>query len=405
MSSLTIVIPALNEEQSIAGTIERTLAAKDSILKSKRLREVHIVVVSDGSTDRTTEIASKYLDHITLVSYDVNKGYGAAIKLGWTQQDSNYLGFLDADGTCDPMFFIDLLELMRISEADIVIGSRLHASSEMPLIRRMGNTFYARLLNLWTGSNIKDSASGMRILKRSVLPKIFPLPDGLHFTPAMSAKALFNNQVTIAEIPMPYSEREGESKLHVITDGISFLQVILKNAVQYYPRRLFNLFGSIFILVAFLFCLEPTWLFLSGHLIPHDAFIYRYIGIYSFIIVGIFLIGIGFIAQNFIDLMYYRKYVSMSKLPFFDFIFLKHGIITSIPVFFISVYFLLPPLIEYLTIGATPSYSWFQMLLGFTAFNIAVYLFGFGIIGIVLYLILDTINYNMWADLKSLDNE
>src|SRR5262249_55196687 len=77
---LLIAIPALNEEESIAGTIQRSLAAREAILENSPVTEVDITVVSDGSTDRTVELATHYLDRIHLIVFQKNRGYGAAIK-------------------------------------------------------------------------------------------------------------------------------------------------------------------------------------------------------------------------------------------------------------------------------------------------------------------------------------
>ena len=85
---LLIAIPALNEEQSIESIIQRTLAARDVIIGSSPVSEVAITVVSDGSTDRTAELAAKYLGQINLIVFPENRGYGAAIKEAWRRSDA-----------------------------------------------------------------------------------------------------------------------------------------------------------------------------------------------------------------------------------------------------------------------------------------------------------------------------
>ena len=105
---LLIAIPALNEEASIEGVIERTLAARGRIIAGSPVTDVEVTVVSDGSTDRTVELASSYLGCINLIVFESNRGYGAAIKEAWHRSDAEWLGFLDADGTCDPEFFAEL---------------------------------------------------------------------------------------------------------------------------------------------------------------------------------------------------------------------------------------------------------------------------------------------------------
>src|SRR5262247_1663883 len=96
---LLIVIPAYNEESSIKSIIERSLTARDNIIANSPVTEVEITVVSDGSTDRTVELASSYANWINLIVFEKNRGYGAAIKEAWNQSDADLLSFLDADGT------------------------------------------------------------------------------------------------------------------------------------------------------------------------------------------------------------------------------------------------------------------------------------------------------------------
>ena len=191
---LGIVIPALDEEESIGSTIERTLVATPGIVDSSPVTSVEITVVSDGSTDRTVEIARGFGERIQLIVFDENRGYGAAIKAGWeAMPDADVVAFLDADGTCNPAFFGPLTAELVARNADIALGCRLTEGSRMPWIRRFGNRLFALLLARLASSEVRDTASGMRVIRRSALPNLMPLPDGLHFTPAMSARALLGD--------------------------------------------------------------------------------------------------------------------------------------------------------------------------------------------------------------------
>lgn len=234
---LTIVIPALNEEQSIASIVERCLAEKPRLVESCGLGDVRIVVVSDGSTDRTPEIAKRYEPQIQVVVFEKNRGYGAAIKEGWRVAGGDLLGFLDADGTCEPAYFGPMCT-EAIRGTDVVLGNRLHADSKMPLVRRVGNRMFATLLGYLSQETVGDTASGMRVVRREALRLLYPLPDGLHFTPAMSAVCLVHEDLSISEIRMTYREREGRSKLRIWRDGLRFLGSILSAAMVFRPRRL-----------------------------------------------------------------------------------------------------------------------------------------------------------------------
>jgi hypothetical protein len=119
----------------------------------------------------------------------------------------------------------------------------------MPLTRRLGNWFFARLLSAVGAQHVTDSASGMRVFKRSILEKLYPLPDGLNLTPVMSTRAVHEN-ISMAETPIPYSERVGRSKLSVFRDGSMFLRSILWTALSYNPVRILGWIGVAGVLLA-----------------------------------------------------------------------------------------------------------------------------------------------------------
>jgi glycosyltransferase involved in cell wall biosynthesis len=237
---LLIAIPALNEEASIENIIQRCLDARDEIIGNSYITEVQITVVSDGSTDRTNELANRHTDKIQLIVFETNRGYGAAIQHAWQDSDADLLAFLDADGTCEPRFFANLARALQDEHADVVLGCRLNAETKMPLLRQTGNLLFAGLLTLLSGRRIRDTASGMRIVRREAYNRLRPLPNGLHFTPAMSARALLDREARakLVEIDMPYHERVGDSKLKAGRDGLRFLGVITKTALMYRPVRL-----------------------------------------------------------------------------------------------------------------------------------------------------------------------
>jgi len=272
--SLTIVIPALNEEQAIGGTITRCLAAREQIKEAAGLDDVEIIVVSDGSTDRTAEIALNF-EEVEVVVFETNRGYGAAIKEGWRRGRGSLVGFLDADGTCDPMYFAEMCRVAVDERADVVLGSRLGPESKMPKIRRLGNRIYAFLLGLLCGRRVTDTASGMRVVRRDALKWLYPLPDGLHFTPSMSARALLND-LRLIEVPMRYEERVGRSKLSVVRDGVRFLQTIFSGVLCYRPEQLLLILFGICMAAVVLIASYPVEFYLQNRSLE-DWMIYRFV--------------------------------------------------------------------------------------------------------------------------------
>lgn len=298
---LLIAIPALNEEASIESIIERTLAARQEIIARSPVTEVVVTVVSDGSTDKTVELARKYDQEICLIVFKENRGYGAAIKEAWRRSDADLLSFLDADGTCDPNFFADLCIALDRKNADIVLGCRLHAESKMPLVRRLGNFLFATLLTVFSSRRVRDTASGMRVVRRSSLPRLMPLPNGLHFTPAMSARAMLSDDIRIVEIDMPYHEREGESKLHVAEDGLRFLRVILNTAFLYRPSRPFGLLGIGCLATAAALMVSPL-LFYVRHDKVLEWMIYRFIVSHLLGISGCLFVCAGYLCTRLVKI-------------------------------------------------------------------------------------------------------
>jgi hypothetical protein len=240
METLSVVIPAYNEEDGIASIVERVLAIGPALRASGA--DLELIVVDDGSRDRTAEITAGYPE-VCLVQHHTNHGYGAALKTGFAQARGDWLGFLDADGTYPPEHFPALLEAAHGQGAELVIGSRMASTdSEMPFSRRVGNLFFAALVSLIGNRRISDSASGMRIIRREALPRLYPLPDGLNFTPVMSTRAI-HERLSMVEVPIPYAERVGRSKLTVVGDGTRFLRSIVWTALGYNPVRVLGGIG------------------------------------------------------------------------------------------------------------------------------------------------------------------
>lgn len=273
-AKLTIVIPALDEEQAIADTLRRCLQARERIRRTGGVDSVELIVVSDGSTDRTAEIAREFAD-VRVFEFPARRGYGAALKFGFQNGMGDLLGFLDADGTCDPEYFAELSRPVVSGEADIAIGSRLSRGNRMPWIRGVGNRAYALLLSLLSNRAVTDTASGMRVMRRSALHGIGPLPDGLHYTPAMSARAVLRG-LRVVEIPISYEERIGESKLRVSREGWSFLQAILDGVLLFRPARLLLIFAAILLATAAAISLSPIEFYVAhGRL--EEWMIYRFV--------------------------------------------------------------------------------------------------------------------------------
>ena len=241
MTTFSVVIPAFNEEDGIKEVITRVLSIRPR-LAGVGIDDLEVIVVDDGSVDGTARAAAE-VPEVRLIRHAQNGGYGAALKTGFAAARGEWIGFLDADGTYPPERFPELCQAALAQDADIVIGSRMAGlASEMPAVRRLGNFLFANLVSLVSAQRITDSASGMRVFKHSILERIYPLPDGLNLTPVMSTRAL-HERLKMIEVPIPYRERVGRSKLSVVRDGTRFAQSIVWTALTYNPVRLLGLTG------------------------------------------------------------------------------------------------------------------------------------------------------------------
>jgi hypothetical protein len=249
--TISIIIPALNEESGICDIVERVLAT-GAALRSEGVGGLEVIVVDDGSHDQTAALVERYLtpgvkrqdgSAVRLIRHGQNRGYGAALKTGLAEASGDLIAFLDADGTYPPEYFPRLCR-QALAGADVVIGSRMAgAASEMPVTRRVGNMLFASLITLLGDQRVHDSASGMRVIRRAILPVLYPLPNGLNFTPIMSLRAIHEG-LNLVEVPIPYRERVGRSKLSVVRDGLRYSQSIIWTALGYNPVRVLGTLGA-----------------------------------------------------------------------------------------------------------------------------------------------------------------
>lgn len=316
----SIVVPAYNEEESVVEVLRGCLKAGEALRARAGVSDLEILLVSDGSTDRTAERA-RSVSGVTVIELGKNKGYGAAVKAGFSAARGEWLGFLDADETCDPGFFVELLSTAQKENLDVVLGSRMHAGSKMPAVRVLGNWVFRTIINVIAESSITDTASGMRVLKRSALARIYPLPDGLHFTPAMSVRAVLDAHVSIGECPMPYRDRAGQSKLSVFSDGFRFLRVICETALTFRPLKFFG-WGAGFIALGagalLIFRLggptaAPIPFYLENERIA-DWMLFRLMLSSVLLTVSVFLAALGVVAQTLIEIINHEAREANSRL-------------------------------------------------------------------------------------------
>lgn len=220
---ISIVIPALNEEGIVGKTVKSVPLAK---LKEKGL-ETEIVVVDNASTDNTAQEAS---DAGARVVREEKRGYGNAYLRGFNEAKGDIIVMGDADGTYPFDSTYEFLQPILKGEADMVMGSRLKGDIQkgaMPVLHRyVGNPFLTWLLNALFKAGISDAHCGMRAVRKEALDKLNLHSPGMEFASEMVIEAAREN-LKIAEVPITYYPREGDSKLSSFADGWRHLRFMM----------------------------------------------------------------------------------------------------------------------------------------------------------------------------------
>ena len=171
---VSILMPAYNEEAHIASSLAETVRTFNDFGCS-----YEIIVIDDGSTDNTykesLDFDSRY-SNIVVKRNRVNYGKGRASKYAFRFATGKYIVFLDADMDLHPGQIQTFFDIMRLDEADIVIGSKRHPNSKLyyPIGRRIISSIYFLLINLMFGLPIKDTQTGLKLFKYRALKEIFP---------------------------------------------------------------------------------------------------------------------------------------------------------------------------------------------------------------------------------------
>ncbi len=238
MPALSIVLPAHNE----AETLPSLLAELRGLYP-----EAEIVVVDDGSTDGTGELArAGGADQVLRHPYPM--GNGAAIKDGARKVRGEVVVFMDADGQHRPGEIAKLLAALEAGYA-MAVGART-AGGHANLARRLANGFYNRLASWVTGYRIADLTSGFRAARRELFRKIlFLLPNGFSY-PTTSTMAFLRAGFPVRFVPVEVKPRGGAaSHIRPLRDGSRFLLIILKVAMLYSPLKVFTPASLAFFLV------------------------------------------------------------------------------------------------------------------------------------------------------------
>jgi glycosyltransferase involved in cell wall biosynthesis len=256
---LSIIIPVFNEAASLAPLIES--------IHVLRLARAEIIVVDDGSTDQSADIALNA--GAIVIRHPYNIGNGAAVKTGIRAAKGRLLLLMDGDGQHKPEDIPKLLADAR--NYHMVVGARAKGS-KLRFHRYAANQLYNLLASYVTQFKVQDLTSGFRVLtRREALRFIDLLPNTFSY-PTTLTLAFLRSGFTIRYVPIRTLYRSGQSKISLVTDGIRFLLIITKIATLFSPFRIFLPVSGFF--------------FLTGA----GYYLYTYVTEHRFTNMGVFLL-------------------------------------------------------------------------------------------------------------------
>ncbi len=219
--TITAIIPCLNEEQGV----EAVLRAMPDYIDE-------VVVVDNGSTDRTADVAASY--GAKVVGEDV-RGYGRAYKRGFANATGDIIVTLDGDHSYPVDAISYLVGAMQHLGVDFLNASRFPTRDPeaMSFKHRVGNLILSFSMSLLFFRWVRDSQSGMWVFRRSILDKIRLDSDGMAFSEEIKIEAIKHREIQFAEIPVMYSSRLGEVKLDPWRDGFQNFFFLLKKRLQF----------------------------------------------------------------------------------------------------------------------------------------------------------------------------
>ncbi len=235
---LSVILPAKNE----ATGLERVLPAL-----RRQWPQAELLVVDDGSTDATAEVARGHGARVLTSPYPM--GNGAAIKRGTRAAGGEVLVFMDADGQHDPAHIPALLDALAAGH-DMAVGAR-DRNGQANLHRGLANRFYNRLASWMTGHDVRDLTSGFRAVRAERFREFLHLlPNGFSY-PTTCTMAFFRSAYPVAYVPVEVGPRVGTaSHIRPLKDGMRFLLIIFKIASLYSPLKLFAPTAAAFFLAA-----------------------------------------------------------------------------------------------------------------------------------------------------------
>jgi glycosyltransferase involved in cell wall biosynthesis len=236
--NISIIVPVYNEVEAIADVIGglRTCFPK-----------ANIIVIDDGSTDGSLNKLDPSICKI--VRHNQNRGYGASLKSGVRESESDIIAFFDGDGQFDPNDLDAMVDVFMKNGCHAVIGKRM-ASSHVNLSRSVGKFFLKRLAKYLTRKHIPDLNCGMRVMRRELFLRYQHIfPNGFSLSTTSTFVFLIRGYDVLFH-PVTAGKRKGKSSVKFFKDGFNTLLLIIRLIAMFDPLRVFTPISFFLIAVA-----------------------------------------------------------------------------------------------------------------------------------------------------------
>jgi polyisoprenyl-phosphate glycosyltransferase len=233
MTDLSLIVPALDEADAIQPTLERSLAVLRTLGAASE-----VIVVDDGSCDRTGEIAA--IAGARVIRHAHNVGYGRSVKTGIAAAANDLVAIMDGDGTYPVEALPELVAEMN-SGYDMVVAARTGAEYRGPGVKGPLRRILTFLVEFTTGRHVPDVNSGLRVFRRSMVMTYFGhLCDTFSFTTSLTLAYMMTGRF-VKYVPIDYGVRTGRTKVRLLRDSLRTMQYIVQAIAYYNPIKLFLL--------------------------------------------------------------------------------------------------------------------------------------------------------------------
>lgn len=229
---ISIIIPAYNEEDAIAGVVKNVRA----VLEKTKRGDFEILVVDDGSADRTAALAMEAGARVIKNLHNV--GYGFSLKQGIKAATHDTIAITDADGTYPVEKLPELLE--KFEEGfNLVVGQRTGPHYRESLVKFPLRIIFKYLVEFTVGRHVPDVNSGLRVFsRREIEPYIPRLSDKFSFTTSQTLAYMLNKKF-VSYVPIEYKERIGKTKIRLIRDSLGAMQMLISAIAYFNPLKLY----------------------------------------------------------------------------------------------------------------------------------------------------------------------